>query len=229
MALSPQELFISDRPDKDSLPPPWEIKRADPNKPLMMVCVSSKIVGTHTHFFEKRTQPCVKTDCKGCAAGRRREWHGYLLAQDAKDMRKWCVELTAVGAQPLVDAFDVYHSLRGVQFILERAERKANGKVLTTVRGMWPKPLLLAEEEPTWPIVFRIWGIALTAAIPERQFTRDNLNEHEAKCLPKETQERGHDDEWLAARKLEVARDLGAIEQADGNLKLVANGRRRAR
>jgi len=225
MNVNADDLFIGMDPDEGAETHKWTIKRAPARKSLVVACVSSVYFGIYTHFVSRRTMPCVRTGCKGCEGGMRREWHCYFLAQDLKDMRPYVIETTAGGAVPIRQHFLRYGTLRGVQVRLERADDRNNAPVVVTICGTFRKAQDLIEEESIANVLFRIWKVKVSGLIQSVALKPENLNEHERAAAVAACKANGYDDEWLEQRRKDLAGQLKMFQEEEDWQKQASNGR----
>lgn len=184
---------------------PWAIRRADHEKPLMMVSISRDIFGVRTHFFRGRTQPCRKDGCEACKAKLLSRWSGYLLAIATKDNSKIVFEFTPPAAAQLDEAVKSFGSLRGLSLIATRTSGRVNGRVAIQVKGMNGSAHKLPPDEDVWPILSHLWGLT-EQAIPEfSEFTPDGLAEAERVQHAMAAVGSADENQWMRKRASDLA------------------------
>jgi hypothetical protein len=197
---------------------PWAIKRADHEKPLLMVAISKDIFGVRTHFHRGRTGPCRKDGCEACKAKQLSRWSGYLLAVAAKDNSKIVFEFTPPAATQLDEAVKSYGSLRGLSLIATRTSNRPNGRVSVQVKGMNGNAHRLPADEDVWPILSHLWGLT-EQAIPEYQeFTQEGLAEAERVQHAMKEVESADENQWMRKRASDLAGQI--ILPLDCNVQL---------
>lgn len=119
----------TDRPPKDARGPAFPIRRTPPSRPLVAIVTSDNLVGCATHWWKGRTIPCEAPDCEACREQMPWRWHGYFAALNPTTHEHFIFEMTAQAAEPFVEYFDHYDTLRGCMFEAVRIDRKPNGRV----------------------------------------------------------------------------------------------------
>jgi hypothetical protein len=137
----------------------WTIKRASHERPLQLVIVSHDLFGIRTHFWQRRTGPCLKVGCEACAKHQLSRWNGYLLALQVPSNERVIFEFTPAAAVTLDALFKEAGTLRGLKLLAGRAGGKLNGKVQVTSQGFTPNTHKLPADEPVWPVLSRVWGL----------------------------------------------------------------------
>ncbi len=117
---------VPDDPRGVALP----IRRTPPHGSLLAVVTSIDLVGTRTHFWQRRTMPHEKIKCEACKAGLPTRWHSYLSAWDHHTKMHFLFELTAQAAQHFVTFRKAHGTLRGCLFKASRWRQIPNGRVL---------------------------------------------------------------------------------------------------
>lgn len=106
------------------------IRRTPPHGALLAVVTSIDLIGTRTHFWQRRTMPHEKINCEACKAGIPTRWHSYLSAWDHHTKMHFLFELTAQAAQHFVTFRKAHGTLRGCLFKASRWRQIPNGRVL---------------------------------------------------------------------------------------------------
>lgn len=157
----------------------WVIKRAATEGALKLICLSSDIFGIRTHFWRGRTGPCLVQDCEACKHKQLSRWKGYVLAIDASNQSQCIFEFTPPAAMQLEEARLKHGTMRGLQLIVSRTAKRANAKVVLTIRGI---SVLGPQECPdywVWPVLAHIWGLTSKEAVDVDQESFKNLSQHE--------------------------------------------------
>jgi len=133
--------------------------RAPAKGTVELVVLSHDVVGRVTHFFQKRTRPCTREGCPACAAGVRKEWHGYIACWYERQQRKVILEVTAGPGRGLGRMFDQFRTLRGCTIVLGRKDNRPNGEVWLRGGREVMSGVTLAPEPDLRPILLRMWQV----------------------------------------------------------------------
>jgi len=135
------------------------IKRAPPARPLIAIATSESLIGTYTHYWHGKTQPCTLPDCPAHAAGIPYRWHGYFGAWDQALNLHFLMEVTAQAAETFVLYTKAQGTLRGCLFEARRLNNKPNGRLLLRTKPadltklqLPPEPDLIATLSVLWNI-----------------------------------------------------------------------------
>lgn len=199
----------------------WSIRRASHEKALLMVSISHDIFGIRTHYYRGRTGPCLKTGCPACERHMLSRWNGYLLAVDAKDASRILFEFTPPAAVQLDQAFKEFGSLRGLSIIAARTAKRANAKVVLTIKGINSQAHKLPADSEIWPILSHIWGLNEDAPIEEQEILPSALAEVERINESTKFVGGGPDDEWMQAlvnRSMRIPEEAGvSLDRVNGS------------
>lgn len=161
--------WTKDVPD-DPRGPAFPILRTPAHKPLTAVITSEDLVGTYTHFFQGRTQPCEGVNCPAHEAGIPYRWHAYVSAWKRSTGLHFIFECTAQAAQTFTDYRDAFGTLRGCLFTATRMNAKPNARVLIQT-----KPLdLTTDVIPQPPNLIKCLGILWN--LPENGLDAGDFN-----------------------------------------------------
>lgn len=160
MGLDFNDCRTSRLPDDQDQNFGWCIRRAGNDSVLKLIVLSSDILGIRTHFFRGRTCPCLLDGCEPCKHKQLSRWKGYLLAIDASNEQQLVFEFTPPCAASLDEARKKYGTMRGLQLYVSRTSKKANAKVVVSVRGITVLGPSACPDYSVWPIIARIWGVA---------------------------------------------------------------------
>jgi len=186
----------------------WKIIRASQHKPIKLMCYSARPLWCKTHFWQRRTTPCLKAACPACSAGYAPRTNGYLLAVDLDEKRHVLVEVTDQPAADMQAHLERWGTLRGFNMILGRVTKKANGKVYLAIKGMNEGAHAMPPEESTWSVMCHIFGLRLEA-IPNLHVKVENdlQNDDDVKNAIDYVRE-VDDADWLNARIKPAAEQL---------------------
>lgn len=151
--------LFTDRPEADALPLGIPVWRAPTKGEGGCIILSKVLIGTWTHFFRGRTQPCLGDACAICADQITRRWHGWVVGWGSKDRSMRIVELPAGPAVTLSDFGKERGGLRGVGIRLSRRNGKPNGPVVIAISGAQIDSALLPPCPDLAPLLLRMWQI----------------------------------------------------------------------
>lgn len=205
MSISRDDCRIERMPSEHDGSFIWSIKRASHESSLLLCLISSDIFGIRTHYFNKRTMPCVRAYCEPCNRHQTSRWTGYLQAVDAKNGSRVLFEFTPAAAATFDQAHKDRGTLRGLNVIAGRTSNKINAKVQVTIKGMSDKAHVLPCEVETWPILAHIWGLKPEAPAIISGHTPDALAESERLKDVLAGQKETDENQWMwdRARLLE--------------------------
>lgn len=195
-------------PSNEHGPTGWNIRRASHERGLLLVLVSTDLYGIRTHFWNRRTGPCLRAACRACDEGQLSRWTGYVQAVDAKDGGQVLFEFTEAAAPTLAAAFDKYKSLRGLSVIATRTAPRANAKVHLTVKGLHSRAHELPAELPMWPLLAHIWGLSKLLAPTEDVRPVDLMGQADAAAEAAARFGDQHDNDWMKQRSEDLAGQL---------------------
>ncbi len=150
----------SNRPDGQDNNFGWVIKRADSDGVMKLIVLSHDILGLRTHWFRGRTGPCMLVKCDACLHKQLSRWKGYLLCVEASTQQQIVFEFTPPAVKPLDEAMGKYGTMRGLQLHVARSAKRANARVVVSVKGATVLGPGACPAFSVWPILARIWGIA---------------------------------------------------------------------
>lgn len=165
MEHEPSEFRTSRLPGGNDITFGWSIRRADANVPRKLICLGDDIFGCYTHFFRGRTTPCRTDSCEACDRKITPRYHGYICTVDIKDSTPTILEFTGPAALQFDQLRKEYGTLRGVQIIVGRANKRPNSRVNIVGQGVYAQPQKLPAEIPIWPLLAHIWGLDREAPI----------------------------------------------------------------
>ena len=106
------------------------IRRTPPHHSLVAVVTSPNLIGTMTHFWNRRTMPHEKVNCEACKVGMPKRWHSYLSAWEPASKMHFLFEITAQAAQHFVTYRKAHGTLRGCHFRASRWRQIPNGRIM---------------------------------------------------------------------------------------------------
>lgn len=118
-----------DKPPREAAAFAFDLIRTPTKGKLSGTVTSDNLLGTWTHFRERRTRPCQGDDCPHCKDGISRRWHGWLTMILLKLNNHVILEVTAQAAERILKWKEDHKSLRGVTVHLWRPQETANGRI----------------------------------------------------------------------------------------------------
>lgn len=148
-------------------PPPatelsnFRLVRVQAGRPTGGVILSAKPVGHYTHYYRKRTMPCIGERCEACRDGNSPRWYGYLFVWNHVTHVQSVLELPASTVRALLDRYNHLTTWRGCTIVTERVPNKPNGRVHATIRDT----ISTHPDLPTSPnitaVLEHIWEFAI--------------------------------------------------------------------
>jgi len=131
-----------------------------PHQKLACVITSDTWVGTYTHFYDRRTHPCLgdADNCEGCRRRHAKRWKAYLAGVMIPGHRNVIIELTVNALDSCHALRHDRHQLRGKKITLWRRGDARNAPVmcmLETIKGIEHLP-------PAFDLMdslCRVWGV----------------------------------------------------------------------
>lgn len=121
--------FFVEAPPEELGPVGLAVKRAPSIGADVWTILSEQLYGCSTHYYRRRTQPCVGDQCEICAGGQPRRWYGWLVGYDVARREKVLVEVPPGVALALRAYRGQVGNLRGHVIRLARRNKKENGPV----------------------------------------------------------------------------------------------------
>lgn len=143
---------------------PWELLRIKKPGVRDAIVVSHQVLGTKTHYWGGRTWPCLKNACKACAAGRGKEWHGYLFVTNLAAEHFFLMELPSTAASYLKKWYDEHRTLRGLRIDARRRNGRDNGPVVLENLRKYELVDNLPKAPSTRDALVRLWKLSDTLA-----------------------------------------------------------------
>lgn len=147
----------------------WPVLRIPSSGAKGLIILSDQMLGTYTHYFGGRSNPCGDHQCKACEDGNQKRWHGYLGVWMPKAAKKGILEITEAAADTLAKMADKRVTLRALSLAAQRQPAKANGKLIIQLTesewsadGLPPAPDLVR-------ILRRIWGLQPEESVQQMQ------------------------------------------------------------
>lgn len=159
--------FFDESPPEELGPVGLAIKRAPTLGADVWTILSEQLLGCGTHYYRRRTQPCVGDGCSICADGQPRRWYGWLVGYDVARREKVLVEVPPGVAIALRAYRGQVGNLRGHVIRLSRRNKKENGPV----RGEFAAGKFGSELLPPCPdiicLLMRMWQVRDFAGVEE--------------------------------------------------------------
>lgn len=136
----------ADRPDPDRRPF-YEIRSPTMDREVQSVILSHNVLGVYTHYYNRRTRPCLgsKEKCEGCGMAYDRRWKAFLAAWDRSKGRLEMVEVTQEAFLRCPGFHVAQVDLRGMVIRLFRAGTSRNARVTAQLtKANWPPGILPA-------------------------------------------------------------------------------------
>lgn len=185
------------------------IRRTPAAGVLAAVITSPDMLGAYTHYYGGRTVPCARPDCKACADGLPYRWHGYVSAWDLRTAEHVLLEVTAAGAEPLVEYHRSHGTLRGCEIRASRPTKRHNGRVAIHTRPYDLKTARLPREPNLLAVLAHLWSLPLEAlqdAHPRVHQSRAVIQDSDARA-----------DEWRDELRYAPRPPIPDTPPADGN------------
>lgn len=178
--------FFDEAPSLEAGPLGLPVKRAPTKGADVYTILSEQLVGCWTHFYRRRTQPCVGEACSICAEQSPRRWYGWLIGFDVARREKSLVEVPPGVALALRAYREQVGNLRGHCMQLSRRNSKENGPVVGRfIPGKFASELLPPCPDIV-PLLMRMWHIRDMADVSAldgelKLHASDILNNHHGK------------------------------------------------
>lgn len=151
--------FLEEAPDVAAGPLGLKVVRAPNGGKVSYIILSDAVLGTWTHFYQRRTQPCMGDSCQICPLENTRRWYGWIVGLALARGEKFLVEVPA-GVALNLKAFRAERgSLRGCSLALFRANKKENGPVRGEISVGKIDISLLPECPDIESLLCRMWQI----------------------------------------------------------------------
>ena len=160
---------LEEAPDLSAGPLGLQVVRAPSKGKASFVVLSDAVLGTWTHYFRRRTQPCMGNECQICPQENTRRWYGWLVGLNLLRREKFLVEVPAGVALNLRAWRLERGSLRGCTLTLFRANSKENGPVRGTISPATIDLGLLPECPNIVGLLCRMWQIKEVDALPTQK------------------------------------------------------------
>lgn len=146
------------RPPSATVAPNLPLKRLPARASLLLAITSPEPVGVWTHFWSRRTTPCLAQACPACAEGLPTRYECYVGAITSEKREHAIYALTPNAARALYDATPQDETSRGLVVTLSRAGTKANGRLILTSNGQKLSSTKLPPAPDLVAILLHIWG-----------------------------------------------------------------------
>lgn len=139
----------------------WEIFRAPVGKTARLVCMSTRHFSVMTHYWKRRTIPCLQVACDPCVAKREARWTGFFLARDYSTPKTLLIQFTDFDCDELLQVEAQTGTLRGIVVNLFRNAKRNNGSVSLRVETSRIDERMLMPEDNIRDICARMWEVKL--------------------------------------------------------------------
>lgn len=176
--------FFDEGPEESAAPLGLPVVRAPHKGCLVLTILSDHVLGCWTHFYRRRTQPCMGAECTICPHENTRRWYGWIIGYDVVRREKKLMEIPASVAINLRAYRAERSTLRGHSLKLFRKNDKSNGPVVGAIGQPKIDLSLLPECPDIVSLLCRLWQIkSLTADEVKRSnlevYNTDDLDENE--------------------------------------------------
>lgn len=151
--------FFEETPPDDAGPLGLRVVRAPKIGKDLWTILSEQLIGCWTHYFQRRTQPCVGSGCHICSPKTPRRWYGWLVGFDPTRREQKLVEVPPGPALSLRAYRGQVGNLRGHCIELSRRNKKDNGEVVARFGPGKFSSELLPPCPDIVPLLMRMWQI----------------------------------------------------------------------
>jgi len=124
-----------------------------------LTILSHDTVGTYTHYWHGRTQPCPGEQCEACDDNQLPRWRGYLYVMSGRSESIGVLELTPAAMAAIDKAFRQHRTLRGCRLAIERKGGKPNGELRAHLTPP-PKDVSYLPKAPSLKkYLAKLWGL----------------------------------------------------------------------
>jgi hypothetical protein len=197
MGSSSDGFVVGDRSPEYKGGAVWKLERCPGKGTFKFLVLSSKPLMVGTHFVSRSGKPCRAVDCPHCANHVEQRWNGYLAIAMLPNKVKCLVEYTEGSQAPLIEAFERFGTIRGLQVIMSRPRGRFNSPMLLQCPGRQENTFDLPEEPDVFAEMCRIWKVNQEVApvVPSTRRQRMHQAEKESKDnLARSTIKRGRID-----------------------------------
>jgi len=179
----------TNRPAPNQHPTQLQLLRVPPSKTIIAIITSDDAIGRDTHYWKGRTRVCTHPTCEPCDAHHAPRWYGYLAVVAPTMQAPTILEITAACVNSLNEYLQEYPTLRGAEITIRRANKKANSRLIATLK---PSPYRDGKL-PAAPNVIthlcRIWEIPLPPQLaihgqPPHDGQANSHDRHSLRCAP---------------------------------------------
>lgn len=177
-------LNFSSQPPLDATRYAMRLVRTPTKGKLQLIITCDEMLGCWTHWFSGRTTPCTGDGCEACEATSSARWHAYVSAHDFKTNEHLLFECTSAAAE----AFAVYRAkhgtLRGCEFLAQRAAPRANARVCLRTKPADLTHVDLPQGANLRAALCHLWGVPMTETEIVHEDPRANSISHGGPGLP---------------------------------------------
>lgn len=153
---------IPDQETRHALP----LVRTPERGQLRIIITTPEILGTYTHWYGGRTQPCRGDACKPCLEGSPSRWLGYLAGVVADGPRHAIIEVPQLAAQQIARYLEEHGTLRGHMMSLARLSRRPNGRVSASLQRDERPDRVIPPPPDMYRCLATLWQIKLADFAP---------------------------------------------------------------
>ena len=151
---------FTNAPPDDGGQRPLQLIRVPSQSKIRWLITTPDLIGTPTHYYHGRTQPCEGPECQACQEGLSWRWHGYVAIYSPRSQRHCLLELTARVAESFVRYRDDHGTLRGCDMTAWRSPQQPNGKVFVTLVPADLTSIKLPEPPDVLRCLMKMWDLA---------------------------------------------------------------------
>ena len=158
-----------DDPPTTNLLPHLPLIRIKPGQPTKGIITSTQICGVPTHYYGRRTLPCLADECPGCKAQLAKRWEGYISVWTFAPSHHVIWALTTAAACGLKDTAPNFTDLRGLCLTIARAGKHNNSQLRARCDPYEALQMRLPTAPDLRAHLLHIWGMDAT-----EKWTEDN-------------------------------------------------------
>jgi hypothetical protein len=150
-----------DDPPPERMLPHMPLVRVKPGVMLSGAVTTTQIHGVPTHYYGRRTLPCLADDCPGCAKQMPSRWEGYIGLWSSRPSKHLIVALTPGAATGIIDTAKDPKNLRAVYVEICRTGRAANSRLVASCKELEIPSSHLPPIPDLRAHLLHIWGLDL--------------------------------------------------------------------
>lgn len=167
-----------DTPTPPSDLPHLPLLRVPPGPGIIGLITAPSLLGTQTHFMNRRTLPCLAPDCPGCEAklARREEWYSSLWTQSPS--KHVIAALTPAVAWQITEATAKLPTIRGLRVHLYRSSKRPNSRLLASIAEVEFHETKLPDPPDLQRHLLHIWGLDQSHLAQDDQAYVNRVKDH---------------------------------------------------